>query len=476
MSDLDNESQGDEPRADRSPVPLDPTDPAPDVSELPPTPEFPEAAATGNAFTAPESAPERSSASEAGYEVVTGELPVCDYTGEPTDEPCEEPATVKRWSSAAVVVSAAMGALVGGAIVALVAAFMFGGLLGVRLAGDGSPSSGGSSAGGGITISPESNLSFSEAVAEKVTPSVVNVTTEQARTDFWSGATDLFETGNGSGVIIRDDGHILTNYHVIEGADRIIVNLGPEDAEATVVGVDRSSDLAVLKVEGQDMPAIEVGSSQDLRVGQFVVAVGSPFGLDKTVTAGIISALQRSSTAASQTNTTTYANLIQTDAAINPGNSGGALVDEQGKLIGINTLIESPSGTVGAAQSAGIGFAIPVDLAMNIAEQIIETGKATHPFLGASTATIDENIAAQYNLPVDRGAIVQLVEPGSPADEAGLQRGDIIVAINGDEVSSFEDVFAAIRSREIGDALELTVVRGETERELTATLGSDAER
>lgn len=410
------------------------------------------------------------------YRVVSSALPVCEYTGEPSEEPCEEPATARRWSSASVIIAAAGGAVAGGVLVALAVAFVFGAIPGIRPLADARQTAISSAGGSAVNINPESNLSFSEAVAAKVTPSVVNVTTFQTRIHPYSGITETVETGNGSGVIIREDGYILTNNHVIEGADRIVVKLGVDDVEATVVGTDPSSDLAVLRVEGDGFPAIEIGSSEDLRVGQFVVAVGSPFGLDKTVTAGIISALQRSSTAGSAAYTTTYANLIQTDAAINPGNSGGALVDEQGRLIGINTLIESPTGSYGVAQSAGIGFAIPVDLAMNVAEQLIETGRATHPYLGVSTATIDEAFAAQYDLAVDRGALVQFVEPGSPADKAGLKRGDIIVRIDGREVSTFEDVYAAIRSGTIGDELRITVVRSDTERELTATLGSDADR
>ncbi len=214
----------------------------------------------------------------------------------------------------------------------------------------------------------------SEAVAAKVVPAVVNVTVQQQGFDPFTGQNVRRDVGNGSGVIVREDGYILTNYHVIEGADSIVVTVGVEDKPATVVGIDTSSDLAVLKIEGDGYPAAEAGSSKDLRVGQYVMAVGSPFGLEKTVTVGIISALNRSSLVDGTNDLTTYTNLIQTDAAINPGNSGGALVDSLGRLVGINTLIQSPSGSVGAPQSAGIGFAIPVDFAIDIAKQLIETG------------------------------------------------------------------------------------------------------
>ncbi|MDP2232600.1 MAG: trypsin-like peptidase domain-containing protein, partial [Actinomycetota bacterium] len=230
-------------------------------------------------------------------------------------------------------------------------------------------------------------------------------------------------------------------------------------------------DLAVLKVPGVDYPKIEVGSSAELKVGQFVVAVGSPFGLEKTVTSGIISALQRSNVAESNLGTTAYTNLIQTDAAINPGNSGGALVDGQGRLIGINTLIQSTSGA-----SAGIGFAIPVDYAIDVAEQIIATGSAVHPYMGVSTATIDEVTAQRFDMRVTKGALVQFVEPNSPAAAGGLERGDIIVKIDGRAIEGTEDVFGAVRARKVGDRVAVVVVRGDAERTFQLTLASDSVR
>jgi putative serine protease PepD len=414
--------------------------------------------------------PPGGSLGEPAYEVVTGPLPVCEYTGEPGEEPCEEPATVKRWSSGAVVLAAALGALAGGVLVASAVLWITGVVPGLRPFVEsplGTPAE-------QIDINPESNLSFSEAVAAKVTPSVVNVSIQRAVTDPVSGVRQLREAGNGSGVIIDPEGYILTNEHVIAGADRIIIAVGLDDVEAEVVGRDVSTDLAVLKIPAGDYPGIEIGSSDDLRVGQFVVAVGSPFGLEKTVTAGIITALQRSSFAEGPTDLTAYTNLIQTDAAINPGNSGGALVDEQGRLIGVNTLIQSPSGSVGAPQSAGIGFAIPVDFAIDIADQLIEDGTVELPYMGVSTATIDENLAEQFDLEVSRGALVRFVEPGSPADEAGLERGDIVLVIAQREIEGVEDVFAAVRAAQVGDTVEVMVVRNGVERTFDVLLGSDA--
>ena len=406
-------------------------------------------------------------------ETVTGPLPVCEYAGESGDLPCEEPATVKQWSSATVVVAAAGGALVGSFVAAVVIVWALGFWPGLRPFEPTVPGGNGTSP---ITIAPDSNLDFAEAVAAKVTPSVVNITVEQAYTDPFSGATQFQEVANGSGVIVGEDGFILTNYHVIQGANRLVLAVGVDDVEAEIVGVDPKTDLAVLKIPGADYPAIEIGSSGDLRVGQFVVALGSPFGLERTVTAGIISALQRTSFAEGSPDVTAYTNLIQTDAAINPGNSGGALVDDTGTLIGINTLIQSPSGTFGAPQSAGIGFAIPVDLAMSVAEQLIETGEAVHPYMGVSSSTIDEGLAAEFGLPVTQGALVRFVEPGSPAEEGGLERGDIITTIDGRGVEGIEDVFAAIRSADIGEAVSVVVIRTDVERELEVTLGSDAQR
>jgi len=402
------------------------------------------------------------------YVTVQGPLPVCEYTGSPDDEPCEEPALVKRWSSAAVVIAAGVGAVVGGVLVAAAIMWAIGLVPGVRPVTPSAETV--SDRPSDAQISVRGDVNAAVAVASKVTPSVVNVSVQQQFRNVFTGAVELREVGNGSGVIIREDGYILTNYHVIEGADRIVVTVGVQDSEAEVRGVDPSTDLALLKIPGTDHPAISFGSSVDLEVGQFVVAVGSPFGLEKTVTAGIISALQRTPEGKGL-GIARYTNLIQTDAAINPGNSGGALVDAEGKLIGINTLIQSTSGS-----SAGIGFAIPVDFARNVAAQLIETGEAIHPYLGVQSVTIDENLSSQFDLPVRAGALVQFVEPGSPADSGGLQRGDIIVSAGGRDIARAEDLVAVVRSSNVGDTLDVTLIRADTERDLSVTLGSDADR
>ncbi len=327
---------------------------------------------------------------------------------------------------------------------------------------------------GAITIATDSKAQPIEAVAAKVTPSVVNVGIEQTGIDPFTGMRGTQVVGNGSGVIIRADGYILTNNHVVQGADRLLVRPGGEDVPAKVVGTDPPPHLAVVKVDRKGLPAAEIGSSGDLRVGETVIAVGSPFGLDKTVTSGIVSALHRSSMQSQGAGgITQYTNLIQTDASINPGNSGGALVDIAGRLVGINTLIQ----TGGAQQSAGIGFAIPIDYAKDIADQLIATGRAVHPYLGVSMATVDSSVASQLGLPATTtGVLIQNVVAGSPAEKAGLRPEDVMISLGGDAITGVEDAFAAIRSRKVGATVEIVVLRAGKKTTLSATLGSDGKK
>jgi S1-C subfamily serine protease len=324
---------------------------------------------------------------------------------------------------------------------------------------------------GKITIAADTRSQPVEAAALKVTPSVVNVGIEQTGYNPYTGSRGTQVVGNGSGVIIRADGYILTNNHVVEAADRIVVHIGNEDVVAKVVGTDPSTDLAVIKIDRTGLVPAELGSSASLKVGETVVAIGSPFGLDKTVTTGIVSALHRSNTSQDAGTITQYTNLIQTDAAINPGNSGGALADLNGRVIGINTLIQ----TGGAQQSAGIGFAIPIDFARSIADQLISTGKAVHPYLGVSMATVDSSVATQMGLPASTtGVLIQDVVTGSPAEKSGLKSGDVLLSLGGEVVTSVEDAFAAIRSRKVGERVELVVLRAGSRTTLSATLGSDS--
>jgi putative serine protease PepD len=322
---------------------------------------------------------------------------------------------------------------------------------------------------GVITIATDGRAQPIEAAAAKVTPSVVNVAVVQTGVNPFTGA-HVQATGNGSGVVIRADGYILTNNHVVEGADRIVVRIGTEDLDAKVIGTDPSTDLAVIKVAKTGLRPAEIGSSAGLKVGETVVAVGSPFGLDKTVTSGIVSALHRANLASDGGSIARYTNLIQTDAAINPGNSGGALCDLSGRVVGINTLIQ----TGGAQQSAGIGFAIPIDFAKGVAEQLIKTGRAEHAFLGVSMATVDADVASQIGLPTGTvGALIQEVLSGSPAEKAGLKVGDVMVEMGGQPVTSVEDAFGAIRDGSIGKAIQVVVLRSGSRLEITVTLGSD---
>jgi putative serine protease PepD len=399
--------------------------------------------------------------------VVTGPLPVCDYTGD-GDAPCEEPVQEKRWSSAAVIVAASLGALVGGVLVAAAALWLLSGIPALRNIRPTASTATTAS----VRINPSATEDRAVAVASKAQPSVVNISLRQAGVDPFTGQRFTQASGNGSGVIIRPDGYILTNNHVVEGASEVIVTYGNQNKVARVVGTDPLTDLAVIKIDGSGYPAAELGTSKGLKVGQFVLAIGSPFGLDKTVTGGIISALQRSESAQGSggTGVTTYTDLIQTDAAINPGNSGGALVDETGKLIGINTLIATGGQ---AQQSAGVGFAIPIDFASQIADQLIKSGKATHPYMGVSLQTVDDQLASQLAMTQAGGALVRFVDPGSPAESAGLKRGDVIVRIGEREIVSTEDVFAAVRQHKVGESVPFDVVRGEQTKTVNITLGSD---
>ena len=297
--------------------------------------------------------------------------------------------------------------------------------------------------------------------AEAVLPSVVYVSNQQSVQDPDTGQRSQLPMGSGSGVVIRADGHILTNNHVIAGSDSVTVRVGDEDIDATIVGRDPATDLAVVKIERDGLVAAQVGDIDGLTVGEWVVAVGFPFGLDRTVTAGIVSGLGRSTVQASQNEVTAYTDLIQTDAAINPGNSGGALADLEGRVVGINTLIESSTG-----QSAGVGFAIPMDFAMDVAKQLIDTGKAEHTFMGVSISSANPHGADGDTA----GALVEAVEAGSPAAKAGIKQGDVIVGVGDEEIRTSDDVFTAVRSRRPGDTVEVRLKRGEETVTVDVTL------
>jgi S1-C subfamily serine protease len=315
-------------------------------------------------------------------------------------------------------------------------------------------------------VSPTGGASDVSGVARKVTPSVVNI-------DVRSGASSnpftlqTPQEGTGSGVIYKSDGYIITNNHVVTGAQDITVTLASgEELKGKKVGADPENDIAVVKIDKSGLPAIDIGDSDNLVVGQLVVAVGSPLGFEQTVTSGIVSALHRAvGVSESGSTTTILTDLIQTDAPINPGNSGGALCDGSARLIGINTLIASQTGG-----SQGLGFAIPINTAVLLADDIIAGKPISHPYIGVLGQTVTPSVAQQYNLPVEEGAYVTQVVPGSPAEKAGIKTGDIIVGIDGKPVKSMDDVVAAVRTHQVGDKVTVSFYQGTAKKSAQVTL------
>jgi S1-C subfamily serine protease len=291
-------------------------------------------------------------------------------------------------------------------------------------------------------------------------------------------------TATGSGFVIDSEGHVLTNNHVIDGASQITVKLGASDTDykATVIGADPASDLALLKINApsSQLHPLTLGDSSKMEVGDPVVAIGNPFGLDRTVTSGIVSALQRQIQAP---NGFSISNVIQTDAAINPGNSGGPLINSAGEVIGINSQIETGGGSEG---NVGIGFAIPIDTARAEIHQLETNGEVEHAWLGISGGSITPSMAKALNLPVSEGVTVQSVEKGGPADKAGVEGGnttatiegaevslggDIITAIDGKKIKGMEEIIEAINADKPGDEVELTILRDGKTKTATVTLG-----
>jgi S1-C subfamily serine protease len=297
-------------------------------------------------------------------------------------------------------------------------------------------------------------------VAAAVSPSVARV--EVTGSTVGGGGASTTVTSTGSAVIVAEDGYLLTNAHVVAGASGadVILADGTRYA-ASVVGTDPTSDLAVLEVDAEGLPAASF--AEDLpEVGDPAVAIGSPFGLDGSVTSGIVSALDRSLHGEG----TTLTGLIQTDAAINPGNSGGALVDDAGRIIGINTAIYSRSGA-----NDGVGFAVPAATATAVAERLIAGEEVRWPVLGLTGQDVDPNLAAAYGLATDRGVLVADVFAGGAADAAGLVPGDIVTAVAGTEVASVADLVAALRTHEVGDTVVVGFLRDGVPRTVDAALG-----
>ncbi len=277
-----------------------------------------------------------------------------------------------------------------------------------------------------------------------------------------SGPIEREEHGLGSGVIVSEDGYILTNNHVVENADEIEVRVGEKRYKAKVVGTDPPTDVAVLKIKATGLPAITITDSDHLKVGDIVLAIGNPFGVGKTVTMGIVSALGRTSLGITQ-----YENFIQTDAAINPGNSGGALIDVKGRLVGINTAIFTRTG-----EYAGIGFAIPINLARSVMESLIKYGKVNRGYLGVYIQPLTEDLAKAFGIKETKGAVIAEVVQGTPAAKAGLKPGDVIVAINGQPVQDAAHLRIKVAETPPGTKVRLTIIRNGKKRDVEVTLGA----
>lgn len=272
--------------------------------------------------------------------------------------------------------------------------------------------------------------------------------------------------GQGSGVIVSADGYVLTNNHVIEGAQEVTVTL-PDKREfkGKIVGVDPKTDLAVVKIDGQNLPTVIWGDATKLQVGEYVLAVGNPFGLNSTVTLGIVSALGRGRMGITQ-----YEDFIQTDAAINPGNSGGALVNTHGELVGINTAIFSQTGGY-----QGVGFAVPTSMGKPIYDSLIKTGKVVRGYLGVGIQDLSQDLAKSFNIRNAKGALVSDVKEDSPADQAGLKQGDVITAYQGAAVEDAVALQRLVTRSAVGNKVPVKVIRDGHEKDLTVTIGEQLE-
>ena len=350
-----------------------------------------------------------------------------------------------------------------------------------------------------LTMNPATSNGFTD-VAKAVTPAVVNITTvtvekmsenrgvpdelRERMEEYFGGPGGPFGPrgfrrpygpgeprdhrggGQGSGVIVSPDGYILTNNHVIDGARTVTITL-PDKREftGTIVGADPKTDLAVVKIEGQNLPTVSWGDATKLQVGEYVLAEGNPFGLNSTVTLGIVSALGRGRMGITQ-----YEDFIQTDAAINPGNSGGALVNAKGELVGINTAIFSQTGGY-----QGVGFAVPTSMSRPIYDSLVKNGKVVRGFLGVSIQDLTQNLATSFGLKDAKGALVSDVQDGSPAGQAGLNQGDIITIYQGSLVEDAVALQRQVTKTAVGTKVTIRVIRDGYEKNLTVTIGEQPE-
>jgi len=315
-------------------------------------------------------------------------------------------------------------------------------------------------------------------IAEDLSPAVVNIDVEAMVTqsahpfaddpffrqffgeEFKRFSRTVPMKGRGSGFIVSRDGHIVTNNHVVEGADKITVTFSDGTVhEAKVLGKDPTFDLAILKIEGANFPYLELGDSDTSRVGEWVVAIGNPFGLEHTVTVGVISAKNRSIHAGN----VNFDGFLQTDAAINPGNSGGPLIDLNGKVVGINTAI--------VPYAQGIGFAVPVNMAKQVMDDLIKFGRVKRGWLGVYIQALTKEFAEAYGVEEESGAVISDVIADSPAEKAGLKRGDVILTVNGEKIKNHQEFVSKIRQRIVGDKVSLGIIRDRKKSTVQVTLG-----
>ncbi|MBX2825015.1 MAG: Do family serine endopeptidase [Gammaproteobacteria bacterium] len=335
-----------------------------------------------------------------------------------------------------------------------------------------------------VSVAPSARAGFPDAVdgqplpslapmLERVTPAVVNISTRAAQRQINPLIEEFFgiqpsqrspsaPQSLGSGVIVdAEQGLIVTNYHVIEKAAEIQVTLADgRELIAELIGTDPPADVALIQVEADDLIALKWADSSELRVGDFCVAIGNPFGLGQTVTSGIVSALERSGLGIEE-----LENFIQTDASINPGNSGGALVNLRGELIGINTAIVGPSGG-----NVGIGFAIPANMAQDIVDQLLEFGEVRRGMLGISAQALTPALAQSFGLKQSRGVVIVRIEEDSPAERAGLEIGDVLIEVNGKPVKSVEGIVNRLGLVRLGEEIDLKLIRENRELDLKATV------
>jgi len=419
----------------------------PDAEET----EHPDTSNTVESYVTPETPPRTFSQSE-------GRFP---STVQGYSTPSSQPQPARRSNSGRVF-------LVWGLIIGLLLGSVLGGILGnyVVMSNPGtfpwartlSTTYPVGTSGSGTTIVTTEEQAIENAV-KIASPAVVqiNITSVSQNPFGFSSGT---QEGLGSGFIITSDGYVLTNNHVVENATKITVMLKDgREFRGQVVGTDITSDVAVVKISGTNLPTVELGDSSTLTVGQKVIAIGNPYGLSQTVTTGVISALERNVQASA---TETLVGVVQTDAAINPGNSGGPLVDLSGRVVGMNTMIYQ--------DAQGLGFSVSVNTAKKVYDAIIKDGKVTWPALGIQGATLTTSIAEQYNLKVSQGVYIVQITSGSGAEAVGLKIGDVITTIDGKSMTTIDGVLSYIRSKSVGDTVQVVADRNGTTKTFSVIL------